>query len=224
MPCPVSVTNVAINELSHLFTRRQFTGVLAALGITPTLRAARQIPVAIQLFSLRTQCEQDLDGTLAYVRDIGFEGVELAGFYGRTAVQFKSLLDKHSLQCCGSHTPLPLLTGDQFKTTVEYSQTLGNRNLIVPGLAKEYEVSAATWKDAAQRFNEIEEQLRPLGMRVGYHSHDMEFHTIGGVLPWAVLYQNTRPDVILQLDIGNARIAGADPAALIRQYPGSTLR
>jgi hypothetical protein len=57
-------------------------------------------------------------------------------------------------------------------------------------------------------------------MRVGYHNHDIEFRSVEGVLPWAVLYKHTCPEVILQLDTGNAPIGGADPTVLIRQYPG----
>jgi sugar phosphate isomerase/epimerase len=87
-------------------------------------------------------------------------------------------------------------------------------------LPKEYEGSAAGWESAAERLNEIAERLRASGMRVGYHNHDIEFRMIEGVVPWAVLFERTRPDVILQLDMGNARIGGADPTALIRQYPG----
>jgi sugar phosphate isomerase/epimerase len=176
--------------------------------------------VAIQLFSLRRQCEQDLGRTLAYIREVGFDGVELAGFYGRTADQFKALLDENSLACCGSHTPLPELTGAKFDNTVEANAMLHNRNLVIPGLPQEYEASAESWKAAAAVLNDIAVKLHPRGMRIGYHNHDVEFHDINGVLPWALLYRETRSDVILQLDTGNARIAGADPVSLIRQYPG----
>jgi sugar phosphate isomerase/epimerase len=110
--------------------------------------------------------------------------------------------------------------GSKFDNTVEHNAMLHNRNLIIPGLPKNYEASAAGWKAAAAVLNEIAMKLNPRGMRIGYHNHDVEFHDINGVLPWALLYGRTRPDVILQLDTGNARIAGADPASLIRQYPG----
>jgi sugar phosphate isomerase/epimerase len=215
----MSLTEVMKRERDNLLTRRQFTSVLATLA-TGRLRAGARVRVALQLFSLRKQCEEDLEGTLAYVREMGFEGVELAGYYGRTAAQVKGLLGKHSLPCCGSHTPLPELTGDRLKTTIEDNRMLGNRNLILPGLPKEYEGSVASWKAAAELLNEIAERLRPAGMRIGYHNHDIEFRFVDGVLPWAVLYEHTRPEVILQLDTGNARIGGADPTALIRQYPG----
>jgi sugar phosphate isomerase/epimerase len=128
-------------------TRRHFGGALAAAA-AGRLSARSRIPVAVQLFSLRRQCEQDLAGTLAYVREIGFEGVELAGLYGWSADQFKALLDRNSLRCCGSHTPLSELTGSKFDVTVANNAALRNRNVIIPGLPKEYESSAAGWKAA----------------------------------------------------------------------------
>lgn len=202
----------------HL-TRRQFTALLA--GAIPALSSdAKRIPVAIQLFSLRRQCEQDLEATLAYVRQVGFDGVEFAGFYGKSAAELRDLLRKYSLRCCGSHTTLPQLTGANLQTTVEFNRTLGNRYLIIPGLPKEYEASASSWKAAAELLNRIADQLRPFNMRVGYHNHDVEFRPVDGLLPWQILYESTQPEVILQLDMGNARIAGADPASLIRQFPG----
>lgn len=202
-----------------MLTRRHFGTAIASVAVG-SLWAGSQIPVAIQLFSLRRQCEQDLEGTLAYIREVGFGGVELAGFYGRTADQFKALLDENSLACCGSHTPLIELMGSKFDNAVKENAMLHNRKLIIPGLPQDYTASAAGWKAAAAVLNEIAVKLHSHGMRIGYHNHDVEFHDINGILPWALLYQETRSDVILQLDTGNARIAGADPASLIRQYPG----
>jgi sugar phosphate isomerase/epimerase len=186
---------------------------------TLDLKAQSPIPIAVQLFSLRTQCEQDLDGTLAYVRSIGFEGVELAGAYGRTGEQWSKLLAKHSLKCCGSHTPLPQLTGDNLKGAIEFNRTLHNARIILPGLPHEYQVSTASWRSAADTLNRLAEQLQPHGMRVGYHNHAIEFKPMNGVSPWELLYTQTASDVILQLDTGNARIGGADPIALIERYP-----
>jgi sugar phosphate isomerase/epimerase len=187
--------HVVKRELYNLLTRRQVTGILATL-VTRELRAAARVPVALQLFSLRKQCEEDLAGTLAYVRKIGFDGVEFAGSYGRTAAQLRGMLEKNSLKCCGSHTPLQQLMGGNLKMTVEFNRTLLNRNLIIPGFPKEYHGSAASWKAAAERLNLIAERIRPADMRVGYHNHAIEFRSVDGILPWRILFEHTRLDVI----------------------------
>lgn len=202
----------------HPVSRRHFAAVAGAAACSQ-LGAASRIPVALQLFSVRTECEKDPEGTLSFIRDVGYEGVEFAGFYGRTAEQWKRILEERSLRCCGSHTVLGDLTERNLQKTIEFNRILGNRNLIVPGLPGEYHESAASWKRAATLFNQIAGRLKPVGMRVGYHNHAIEFQERDGKLPWKILFEETLPEVILQLDLGNARIGGADPVALIKKYP-----
>jgi hypothetical protein len=90
-------------------------------SLVPTLRARRRIPAALQLFSVRDQCERNLPQTLATVRRFGYEGVEFAGFYGWRSREIRKLLYENSLTPCGSHTPLDQLTGDKFAETVAFN-------------------------------------------------------------------------------------------------------
>ena len=41
-----------------------------------------RIPIALQLYSIRHDCEKDLPGTLKAVARMGYDGVEFAGYYG----------------------------------------------------------------------------------------------------------------------------------------------
>jgi sugar phosphate isomerase/epimerase len=41
-----------------------------------------------------------------------------------------------------------------------------------------------------------------------------------GELPWDTFISNTRQDVIMQLDTGNALDGGADPIPFLERYPG----
>lgn len=200
-------------------TRRKFASCAAGFAVNGILSADRlpSTPIGVQLFSLRRQCEKDLTGTLAWVRDIGFSGVEFAGYYGRSASELRSLLDANGLRCCGAHTPLSEFTATSFSKTLDFQHAIGNTYLIVPGLPAEYEKSADGWRRATAILNELSERLAREQMRIGYHNHSVEFQLIDGVLPWTILVQQTRPDVVLQVDTGNARIGGADPTVLVAQ-------
>jgi sugar phosphate isomerase/epimerase len=193
------------------------------LVLTPLagkLFAGVTIPVALQLFSVRNECEKDLQSVLTRVARFGYRGVEFAGYYGRSAVEIRHILDNASLQCCGSHTPLDQLSPDTFDKTIEFNRTLGNRWLIVPGLPAQYH-SSEGWRKAAEVFTQLSIRLAPLGMRIGYHNHALEFRADqAGQLPWDVFFHNTPPEVIAQLDLGNARLAGVDPNSLLARYPG----
>src|SRR5437764_13789952 len=99
------------------------------------------IPIALQLYSVRKDCEQDLPGTLKAVAKMGYDGVEFAGYYGRSAQELRSMLDDLGLKCCGTHTGLNTILPEELERTAEFNRTLGNRFLIVPGLSAERRAS-----------------------------------------------------------------------------------
>jgi sugar phosphate isomerase/epimerase len=182
-----------------------------------------QIPVALQLYSIRQDCARDLPGALKAVAEMGYEGVEFAGYYDRTARDLRQLLDDLGLRVAGTHTALQTVLGDELPRTIEFNRALGNRYLIVPGLPPERRGSRQAWLDTARLFNEISDTVKPAGMRVGYHNHAVEFQPLDGVAPWDTFFGHTHPDVIMQLDLGNALHGGADPVPYLERYPGRAL-
>jgi sugar phosphate isomerase/epimerase len=100
---------------------------------------------------------------------------------------------------------------------------LGNKYLIVPGLPGKYRSSHQAWLDTAKLFNELAEKVKPHEMLVGYHNHSIEFTAMDGELPWDTFYGNTRKDVVMQIDVGNAIHGGADPLPYLYQYPGRAI-
>lgn len=179
-----------------------------------------RIFIALQLYSVREDCAKDLPGVLEEVARMGYEGVEFAGFHGYDAKQIRVMLDDNGLKCAGTHIGLETLLGDQFASSVEFHQTLGNRFPIVPGLSGEYTSSKAGWLKAAGIFNELVDKLAPFGMRTGYHNHTIEFTPLEGELPWDTFFGHTKKGVVMQLDSGNARHAGVDISPFIEHYPG----
>ena len=207
-----------MRAVSSLISRRTFFLMPLAARLFP-VGAEQRLRTAVQLFSVRDECQRDLPGALEAIRAFGYEGVEFAGFYGRRAPEIRRWLRESSLEPCGSHTPLKDLQGEHFVDTVAFSREIGNRNLIVPGLPEEYH-SREGWIRAAATFNELSERLRPFGMHIGYHNHALEFQPIRNELPFDLLFSRADPSVIMQVDLGNARVGGADPVALLRRYPG----
>lgn len=182
---------------------------------------AKKIPIGLQLYSLRKELAQDFEPVIRRVGKMGYQGVEFAGYYGwdKRPAELRKLLDDSGLKCCGTHTALNTLVGDNLKRTVELHQVLGNTFLICPSLSAK---DAAGWEDLARRFNDISQRLAESGMFTGYHSHAGDFKQYDGKTAWEIFFDNTRPQVIHQLDTGNTLDGGGDPLALIRQYPGRT--
>jgi len=182
-----------------------------------------RIPIALQLYSIRKDCERDLPGTLEAVAKMGYEGVEFAGYYGRSAKELRAMLDGLGLAVAGTHIRLDTLLGDRLAETVEFNRVLGNRFLIVPGLSEERRNSRAAWLETAKIFDEIAEKLAEEGMVTGYHTHYIEFAPMEGELPWDTFFSNTRQEVVMQVDIGNALHGGGDPIPYIERYPGRAI-
>lgn len=186
-------------------------------------RPKHKIPIGLQLYSVRDDCAKDLPGVLKKVGEMGYDGVEFAGYYGRSAEELRKLLDENHLKCCGTHIGLDTLLGDNFEKTVQFNKTLGNKFLIVPGLPAERTKSKEAWQETARIFNEISRKLKPLGMYVGYHNHTEEFKPLDGELPWDTFFGSTDKRVVMQFDVGNALVGGAEAAPYLKKYPGRTL-
>jgi len=177
-----------------------------------------QIPVALQLYSVRQDAAQDLPTVLRQVKEMGYDGVEFAGYYDRTAAELRILLDDTGLQVAGTHAGLKTVLDDELERTIEFNRAIGNTNLIVPGLPPERRASIQAWKETAQFFTDLSEKIKAHGMRAGYHNHGHEFQELEGQLPWDVLAQNTPPDFILQIDLGNAMHGIPDPVPYLEKY------
>jgi sugar phosphate isomerase/epimerase len=185
-----------------------------------------KIPIALQLFSVRDDCARDLSGTLKAVAKMGYEGVEFAGYYNRTADELKKMVDDLGLKVAGTHTGLNTLLGDELEKTIEFNKTLGNKFLIVPWIPEEKRNSKQAWLETAKFFNEVAKKVKRRGMRVGYHNHHMEFMPIDGEMPWDIFGGATSPEVVMQIDTGNAlhgKISVNRLIATVKRYPGRSV-
>lgn len=157
------------------------------------------------------------------VAQMGYIGVEFAGYHGRNATELRKMLDDLGLHVAGTHIPLETLLGDELKKTVEFNHELGNKYLIVPAVGEEWRRTKDDWRRLAELFNEISEKVKPEGMLVGYHNHMVEFQPIDGELPWDIFFSTANEDVVMQLDTGNAMRGGArfeDLLGVLKRYPG----
>ncbi|NMB45703.1 MAG: sugar phosphate isomerase/epimerase [Firmicutes bacterium] len=181
---------------------------------------AHKIPIGLQLFSVRHDLEKDLRGTLQAVAKMGYEGVEFFGFPKHPARELRALLDECKLACCGWHMPFELVQDDKLDETIAFNRELGNKYIIIPGIPEESRRSRSDWLKLAAFFNELSEKLSSHGMVTGYHNHHVEFAPLNGEQPWDTFFGNTDKAIIMQLDLGNAMLGGADVISILEKYPG----
>jgi len=216
--------------LNANLSRRHFLAAAAGLpAATAALQAARRIPVALELFSLRQDAAKDLPATLAAIAKMGYEGIELVGEkgglqnttpFGFSAKEVRKMADDVGLRIFSAHHTMRLLSDDQLEATVEFNQILGNNRIIVAWLDPTKTIQP--WYDHAKRFNEIAARLRKHNMRLGFHNHGHELALVEGRRPWDVFCDNTDKDIMLQLHVAAFPAAGLDILEYLKRYPGRT--
>jgi sugar phosphate isomerase/epimerase len=203
-------------------SRRSFLTLSLMIPWAVRARASSSIPVGLELYSVRDALKQDPEGTVRAVADMGYECVEFyAPYYEWTdsqAKQMRKLLDDLRIRCYSTHNDQQYFAADKIQRARDLNLILGSKYLVMA--SAELENGPDAWKRLAETLNSAAEQLESSGLRVGYHNHKPEFMPVGGTRPIEVLAKNTKPSVMLQLDVGTCLEAGSDPAAWIRSNPG----
>lgn len=198
------------------------SGARLAPGAASNVTA--KIPIGLELWSVRHQCEQELPAVLKAVGQMGYDSVEIAhSLYGHDAPTWRKLLDKNGLKSCGMHMSLKALEGDTFDKTVAEQKIIGTPYLIIASLPKKSLASVDAIVETAKQFNQLAERLEPHGMKIGYHCHGGDFAKVGDRTAWEVFGENTKADVLLQLDFGNCLGGGGDPIAMLKKFPGRSV-
>ena len=183
-------------------------------------------PVGLQLYSVRSLLPKDFEGTLHQVRGAGYTVVEAAGYYGRTAPDFRKAMDDAGLRCVSTHHTLKLLE-TTFDELIEYDKALGLEYIVCSssgGMHRDPQATGAPtlddWRWIADEFNRIGEKVKAAGMTFGVHNHVPEFAVIDGVTVYDELLKRTDPKfVIFEMDCGWVYASGHNPVDYLSKTP-----
>ncbi len=178
------------------------------------------IPLALQLYTVRDETARDFTGTIRRVAEMGYDGVEFAGYGGLSAEEMHTLLTEVNLHAYSSHVRLDLLD-QQLEQEIAYCKQIGSPYLFLPWLAPDMRNEEAI-RSLAPRLNEFGKQCQQQGITFGYHNHDFEFAILGsGTTLLDLLLSLTDPKLVsLELDVYWAAHAGVSPAFILEQYAG----
>jgi len=174
------------------------------------------VPVALQLWSVRDEVKRDFAAAVAEVAEIGYAGVELAGYGGLDVKGAKAALDSAGLRVAGMHVSYPSLTNDT-QTVVGDALALGARNVACSWWPPGHFVSAAACERIGEQLGEVGAMLRPFGIRFGFHNHASEFRLFDGrpAMDWVLGAAEPR-NLFAEVDVYWAQFAGYSPAKFIR--------
>lgn len=179
-------------------------------------------PLGLQLWSIRHALENDMRGTLNWVREQGFEEVELHSTYGMSADSFRHQLDRAGLRATATHAGYERFQND-IQGILDEAEILGLGHVGIAWIPhpedRPFTVEMA--REAAANFNQWGQAAAERGIRFYYHPHGYEFQPAAdGTVPFDVLVQETDPEFVdFEMDVFWVSHPGADPVALLRKYP-----
>ena len=209
---------MSFRELS----RRSFLHVSAMLPGAVRAGVTSAIPVGLELYSVREELKRDPENTVRAVAQVGYQCVEFYAPYFEwnetQAKQMKKLMDELGVRCYSTHNDYASLAPDKINRARDLNLILGCKYVVMASAQPAPGIDG--WRVVAESLNLAEQRLESVGLKAGYHNHELEFTPVNGVRPMEILATNTKPSVMLQLDVGTCLGAGADPVAWIRGNPG----
>ena len=208
-------------------SRRSFLAVSATLPLALRTLASglapkNNIPVGLELYSVRDELKKDPESTVRAVAKMGYQDVEFYAPYldwsEQQARQMRKLLDDLGIHCYSTHNDEDFFGPAKIDKARDLNKILGSRYMVQAWSDPKPDLDA--WKKVADNLNAAAEKLEPSGLKVGYHNHDAEWKSVQGKRPIEMIAQNTKPSIMLQLDVGTCLEAGADPVAWIKANPG----
>ncbi len=180
--------------------------------------------VGLQLYTLRTVINDDPAGVLRQVAEMGYEAVELAGFAGLTAEEFKAALDEAGLKAVSSHASLQAVE-DDFDAVVEQARLFGYSYVGLGSVPAELRGSRENWVATAQRLSAVGKRLREeAGLTFFYHNHAFEFEEqYDNDYGLDLLYANSdAQNLQAELDTYWVQKGGENPVEYLKKYAGRT--
>ncbi len=185
-------------------------------------RAAKSIPVGLELYSVREELKKDPEGTVRAVARMGYQGVEFYAPYFEWSEsqtkQMRKLLDDLGIRCFSTHNDSSYLSPEKIGRARDMNLILGSNYVVMA--SSDPKPGLDGWKVIADALNFAADRLESSGLKAGYHNHQREFLPVENQRPIEILARNAKASVMLQLDVGTCLEAGSDPVAWIRSNPG----
>src|SRR5438270_1033717 len=208
--------------LPHTLSRRSFLAFSAMLPCALSARAAKSIPLGLELYSVRNELKNDPEATVRAIAHMGYQGVEFYAPYfdwsESQTKQMRKLLDDLGVRCYSTHNEEKFFSPENINRARDMNLILGTKYMVQSWSDPKTSIDA--WKAVADNLNRAADTLDSSGLKPGYHNHDAEWRPVNGVRPLEVIAKNTKPSIMLQLDVGTCLEAGADPVAWIQANPG----
>lgn len=170
-----------------------------------------RLPIAIQLFSLRNTLPKDFEGTLKAIKEMGYDGVEFAGFYGRSGAELRKLCEEIGLIPISVHISYPELC-EKIDSVIDEYAALGCKYVAISSMHREYHIGGEKNEGVYENLKAFSKRFAELGMKLLYHNHSFEMCEHEGKRLHDWLFEIMSPDELqpeldtawIDLEVGEA--------------------
>ena len=180
-----------------------------------------QTQLAAQMYTLREFSKDavQLAKTLAKVKAIGYDAVQISGVCAIEYADLKKLLDDNGLYCCATHISFEKMR-DETAKVIEEHQLIGCKYPAIGGLPGTYR-NADGFPRFAKEATEVGKKLAAGGCYFGYHNHSFELEKFGKRTGLQILYEDSCPEFFkAEIDTYWIQHGGGDPAQWIADLAG----
>lgn len=172
--------------------------------------------LSVQLYTVREAMQEDLEGTLARIAEIGFDQVEPYNF--DTVPGLGAALSAASLTAPTTHAHFVGISDDALAAQFEAAREMRIGRVIDPHVPADRWQTAESVGEIAAQLNAAAAIAAAHGVTIGYHNHAHELESIiDGRTALEVLVDALDPEVKLEVDTYWALVGGQDPVALLER-------
>ncbi len=176
-----------------------------------------QIPISLQLYTVRDALQKSPLETLETIAAIGFEAIE-AGL--DSSPEFLAKARELNLTITAAHVSLAALQGD-LESIISKCQAMETKFVVLSWVAESERGSAENWQKLGRFLDEKGAQLHEGGITLCYHNHDFEFESFAGKYGLDYLFEAASPQYLqAELDTYWIQKGGANPVEYLRKYAG----
>ncbi len=181
--------------------------------------------IGIQLYTLRDPISKDTAGTLKAVAAAGYKQVEAYG-YPKAGAMIAAAKD-NGLAVNSTHFEWDSAVNPKddamsgFRKILDQAKTDGLSHLVIPYLHDKDRATLDDYKRVAANANKAAALAKEAGIQLSYHNHSFEFGPKdGGKSGFDVFVGEFSKDMMFELDVFWVKVAGIEPADLIRKLKG----
>jgi sugar phosphate isomerase/epimerase len=173
--------------------------------------------IALQLYTIRDECDRDLEETIGRVAALGYDGVELFDLHGHTPKQVRGWLDEAGLAATGRHARLEVFE-DELEGLAAELACLGTDR------------AAQSWAEPEairepgpllERIEAAARSAHDAGIRFGFHNHWAEVEPLDGGRTFLDRLRELPDELVwLELDLGWIWQGGGNPLAELEASAG----